>query len=110
MCPNESQVLFIEGDFDNYQWYLNGNPIVGANSQIYNAYNEGDYYVEVSNNICVATSPVSTINIINALEANILTNIDSIICPVDPPIHLEVATQRGKSYGQPNDQNGIYSI
>ena len=109
ICPNESQVLFIEGDFENYQWYLNGNPIVGANSQIYNSYNEGDYYVEVSNNICVATSPISTVNVINALDASILTNIDSIICPVDPPIQLEVVTQGGKWYGQGVNQNGLFT-
>ncbi len=109
LCPNESQVLFVEGDFQTYQWYFNNNPIVGANSQIYNASIEGDYYVEVSNSICIATSPIATINIISSLDASILTFIDSIICPVDPPIQLEVVTPGGKWYGQGVNQNGLFT-
>lgn len=33
---------------DSFQWYLEGNPIVGANESIWNANNEGVYNVEVT--------------------------------------------------------------
>lgn len=45
----------------SYQWYFNGNPIPGANSQTYVATTSGVFYVEVTfANGCTSTSPVYT--------------------------------------------------
>ena len=37
----------VEGDF-NYQWYLNGDPIFGANNKLYSPIADGNYTVEIS--------------------------------------------------------------
>jgi len=43
----------------SYQWYFNGNMIPGANSQIYEANESGNYYVEVTfANGCTGTSAI----------------------------------------------------
>ena len=39
-----------------YQWYLNGNAILGATSSTYNATNSGAYTLEVFNGTCYAVS------------------------------------------------------
>ncbi len=46
-----------------YQWYLNGEPLVGANEQSYDAVTGGTYFVEVFNEFdCTAVSePVAVI-------------------------------------------------
>jgi membrane carboxypeptidase/penicillin-binding protein PbpC len=64
-CSNASNVVSVEIfdpqipsiDIDNntltasnatfYQWFLNGNPISGANNQTYEAFESGDYAVEI---------------------------------------------------------------
>lgn len=44
---------------DSYQWFINGNPISGANSQYYSPLFSGDYSVVVTNvNGCTANSSV----------------------------------------------------
>jgi hypothetical protein len=50
------------GEAVSYQWYLNGQPIAGANGQVYIPTVTGDYYVEVTFiNGCVGASPVYTV-------------------------------------------------
>lgn len=54
--------------FASYQWYLNGSPVGGANSQTYTITQGGSYYCVVTdNNNCTNTSSavVSTLDIIN---------------------------------------------
>ncbi|NHM07882.1 T9SS type A sorting domain-containing protein [Flavobacterium sp. CYK-4] len=46
--------------FDTYQWYLDGDPIVGATQQTYVPSVQGDYYCVVTKNNCVAESNVIT--------------------------------------------------
>jgi len=53
-----SDTIFCPGDFvtftactgmNSYQWYKDGNPITGANSGTYNAYQYGQYWVSITN-------------------------------------------------------------
>jgi hypothetical protein len=55
------------GPANSYQWLLNGQPIPGANSQIYIAQSSGSYSLQISdNNGCTATStPVSVTGLEN---------------------------------------------
>jgi hypothetical protein len=54
-----------------YQWYLNGNVISGATSNIYIAHQTGDYTVAVSDsNGCIATS--TKVNIVTTGVADLL--------------------------------------
>ncbi len=71
---NQSGVVLQSTPGTTYQWYLNGNAIVGANSQNYTATQSGNYYVEVTYyNTC--PYPSNTINIsITGLHANTISN------------------------------------
>jgi PKD repeat protein len=60
--------------FDSYQWYLNGNPIVGANAQTYTAVANGIYTVEVADvNTCAGISAGVNITTVSVrdFESNI---------------------------------------
>ncbi len=48
-CPGSFVTLTACAGMSSYQWYLNGSMISGASSYVYNAYNYGEYQVEVSN-------------------------------------------------------------
>jgi len=53
------------------QWYYNGNSIVGEVDTLHVAQNNGDYYVEVSNNyLCKSISDTVTINAIGIEDVN----------------------------------------
>jgi uncharacterized delta-60 repeat protein len=53
----------------SYQWYYNGNPISGANSQTYIYTMNGNYYVEVFNNLgCSTVSTPISINDVGIAE------------------------------------------
>jgi hypothetical protein len=56
-------LLQVDNTYDNYQWYLNGNPIPGATSYSINPelYGAGNYTCMVSKNNCgsLLTDPYS---------------------------------------------------
>ena len=68
-CLPGSEIKIIGGEFDNYQWYINGTEIIGANSKTYIPIKPGDYYVEVTKGSCSYPS-----NIIHANICTIITN------------------------------------
>lgn len=60
----------------NYQWYLNGNPISGANSQTFTPQVSGDYAVEVTNNNgCSNISDVFNYSVSSISNENHYSNI-----------------------------------
>ncbi len=70
--------LICSPSYAAYQWYLNGVAIPGATSQNYNFTANGNYYVEVFNNLgCSSVSVVFTVNDVGVseFEKAILLNI-----------------------------------
>jgi PKD repeat protein len=50
LCPGDFKTFTAScTGMSSYQWYKNGNPISGANSNTYNAYSHGKYWVVVTN-------------------------------------------------------------
>jgi|688.fasta_scaffold00535_19 hypothetical protein len=48
--------------YQSYQWYFNNAPISGAESQMYTATQNGDYYCRVGSGTCVDDSNVINVN------------------------------------------------
>jgi hypothetical protein len=62
----------------NYQWHLNGEPILGATQQTYNITESGNYYVVASGGgACIDTSNIieATYNPDNIIENTLLENV-----------------------------------
>ena len=58
-CFGESIELSASSNFATYQWYLNGVPIDGATTAVFEASESGQYSLTVSNDIgCITSSPV----------------------------------------------------
>ena len=60
------ETLTVEGEFDSYQWFLNGDPIDGAVSNTFNATEAGAYKVQV----LIESDPTFS-NTLNVEEAEI---------------------------------------
>ena len=60
--------LSVPDNYDNYQWFLNGVAINGANSPIFIARENGDYTVEVSNNGGNGCSSISEVEEVTTLS------------------------------------------
>ena len=57
-----------------YQWYLNGNLIMGASSRYFMAYLGGNYTVSITKNSCTGLSPVLVVTQTNVREELITIN------------------------------------
>ena len=120
MCEGDSSLISIEIDANTpYDLYLhNGNYSVlysGLNSPEFSMYtNEPALYtvqfIEDTNG-CRSIS-----NIGEALVAikpyknpQILTSIDTVICPIDPPLQIESLTEGGRWFGNGLNNTGLFT-
>ena len=70
---NESGATLTGPDGTSWQWYLNGNPIEGANDQVYLAVESGDYSVETVNQYnCLSASEIVTV-VVDIQESETIT-------------------------------------
>lgn len=82
----------------SYQWFVDGEAIMGATNQMHVAIVDGDYYVETTDaNSCVATS-----NTINRTPTNIneLSNVKSLALfpnPVQETLSVRLETESSKA-------------
>ncbi len=66
----ENGTILTASEGTTYQWLLNGEPIEGATSQAYEAFEDGSYSVEITNGVdCSSTSAEVMIVHINELDA-----------------------------------------
>jgi hypothetical protein len=77
--PETPIITLLNGVFSTnspgiYQWYLNGNPILGANASSIDATTSGEYSLEITNeNGCSATSEFVNFTGIDAIESELLS-------------------------------------
>jgi hypothetical protein len=50
ICPtgDDTELLSVEGSFDAYQWFLNGDTIAGATDSVYAAFSAGTYHLVIT--------------------------------------------------------------
>jgi gliding motility-associated-like protein len=117
ICPGETVVLEVEGNYDGYTWYM-GNQAVGNGGQ-YIASLGGDYSVEAtalgctltSGNVAVALLPLPTVS--PAPGSTIVSCVAPFAIPFSSNGTL-TWTLNEESYVPPTDQTlsiaGLYSI
>ena len=71
LCKPDAVNLSVEAVYDSYQWYKNGNIIVGATSNNYNTNKPAYYSVMVTLGDCSATSAVQAVAVTASPLANI---------------------------------------
>ena len=100
VCPGGTVILSTTVAFTTYQWYKDGNAIVGATSSTYNATQEGSYYVLVGNGTgggCTVFSNKSTISFYPLPIAKIIA--EKTQCTSDSPIQIHNSTsETGATY------------
>jgi len=106
ICTNDTAVMEAPAGFGySYQWYINGNIIPGANSQLYSTSTAGNYTVKVTTaNGCSATSatPV-TINTFVAPNTVVSHNKSLTICMGD---NVVLSVTLGQNYNYQWYRNG----
>lgn len=77
----------------NNQWYLNGNPISGANSQSYSATSAGSYQVGVSAGVdCESLSEIEAVSITTGINDNAEKNVKIYPNPAKDNVVIEGVT------------------
>jgi gliding motility-associated-like protein len=109
LCPGDSITLDIGDNYDTYLWYRNDIPLVNSGSRYYTVCEEGDYKILVTTGICSGISPPAHITVKPLYDPSILDQIDSVICPVHPPIQLHAATDMGTWIGKGMNQYGVFN-
>ena len=105
ICTGGSVVLNSNSTAGNYQWYLNGNPVIGANSQTFTAYSSGSYSMTATNT-AGCTSVASTNYIITNYSTTpvITTTGNTVFCNGSSALLTATA---GNSYQWYNNNNII---
>lgn len=93
-CPGESPVLSASTS-GTYQWFLDNQPLFGANSPTYAPTSSGDYLVQVTSGSCVALSNALSILYIAEPTVAISASPSGILCPDSTT--LLTATTEGTS-------------
>ncbi len=82
----KSSVSDVNNEY-KYQWFKEGNPITGANSQTFSlvigALSAGDYYYEMTYGTCVTRSPSVTVLLVPKPVSIILEGAEVIVCDGD---------------------------
>ncbi len=98
VCGSDGAVDFSVQDLgDSYQWYQDGNPISGANSNIYTANASGNYFVEITQNAFIYSSD-TVIFTINPLPVVTFSDPGIIACENDLPFDLTTGNPAGGTY------------
>jgi len=78
----------------DYQWFLNDEPIAGATNQSYEAQEDGEYFVEITdNNGCKGFSEKTNIVISNLNEIDILSQFEVFPNPTKDVIQIQLASE-----------------
>ena len=81
ICNGGSVVLNSNFNTANYQWYLNGNPVIGANSQTFTAYSGGTYSLVATNIAGCNSIPANNFVIVNNSTSAVITaNGNTVFC------------------------------
>jgi hypothetical protein len=79
LCQGGNVQLAVPGGFATYQWYLNGQPIGGATNSTYQASQDGEYIVTITNN-SGCTSTTSSVQV-KVISTPTMASTDQSICP-----------------------------
>ncbi|MEZ5014076.1 MAG: MopE-related protein [Chitinophagales bacterium] len=104
LCKPESITLSVPAGYDAYQWYKNGNPQTGANSDSYLVYKPGYYQVEVTVGTCTALSDPQAVAVSNRPVANISAPFGTSLCTA---VKLKVTYDASYTYQWLMDGNPI---
>lgn len=100
----------------NYQWFLNGVAIPGANSQFYQATQSGFYNVEISSGACSNSSEILNFTLIGIDEAtsnevqlypNPTAEEVTLVCSQGVIVHVQVFDVSGKMVCSSNPNTSV---
>ena len=110
VCSGEP-LQALEGAGLNYQWFLNGNPINGANSASFLPTQDGLYTVEVANGNCSATSTQTSVTVVPAPTVSVSApGLDTTQCIQSPPIPLQGSPAGGTFSGPGVSNDTLYPV
>ncbi len=81
-CQGANTTLSVPSAFSTYQWFLNGQPISGANSSFYTTQTPGSYFVTVGGGNCITTSDTVVV-IENNIVQSVISSTADTLCPGD---------------------------
>jgi gliding motility-associated-like protein len=90
LCNQESKLISVASDGNVFQWFTNGNPIIGQNKKDLQVDKPGRYVIEVSlDNQCPVSKEVivlqSNLTTVNLGRDTALCNSDSLLLVIDIP-------------------------
>ena len=104
ICAGNSVLLTVSSNnATSFQWVRNGTPIPGATQSTFNASLAGTYTVNLSNGVCTATTPGTTVTV-NPVPTGSITASSTSICEGDTAI---LTATGGASYQWFRNNNQI---